>query len=517
MATALVFAPAAVAARGNVTLASTSDIGAKGNSTSCCPSVSADGTKVAFVSFATNLDPVDADANILDVYVKDFTTGDITLASTSDTGVKGNDPSGINGPSLSADGTKVAFESEATNLDPADTDTIVDVYVKDLTTGDITLASTSDTGVKASDDSGDPSLSADGTKVAFSSGAANLDPAHVLGSIDVYVKDLTTGDIALASTSDTGLDGNNLSAAPSLSADGNSVAFYSRATNLDPADTNTDDDAYVKNLSTGDIVLASTSDTGVKGNGSSIWPSLPADGNRVAFSSNATNLDPADTDTLADMYVKDLVTGDIVLASTSDTGVKGNAKSDQPPSLSADGTKVAFSSNATNLDPVDTGQPSDIYLKDLTTGDIALASTSDIGVEGNAGSNGASLSGDGTMVAFASVATNLDPADTDTISDVYVKAIASITITPVSGPKKTPVAVDGAGFVPGEEVAVKYKTGLASPKTVSLCNATATANGAVSCSGVIPGAGTQGARGAHIIVAKGATSFIKVKTIFTLT
>ena len=78
--------------------------------------------------------------------------GDITLASTSDTGVKGNGDS--TEPSLSADGTKVAFGSSATNLDPADTDSVVvDVYVKDLTTGDITLASTSDTGVKGNGDS----------------------------------------------------------------------------------------------------------------------------------------------------------------------------------------------------------------------------------------------------------------------------------------------------------------------------------------------------------------------------
>jgi hypothetical protein len=74
-------------------------------------------------------------------------SADITLASTSDAGVKGNGTSG--GASLSADGTRVAFPSLATNLDPADTDGEYDVYVKDLTTGDITLASTSDTGVKS--------------------------------------------------------------------------------------------------------------------------------------------------------------------------------------------------------------------------------------------------------------------------------------------------------------------------------------------------------------------------------
>ena len=97
--------------------------------------------------------------------MKDLTTGDLTLASTSDAGVKGNSSSLE--ASLSADGTKVAFPSEATNLDPADTGRVVDVYVKDLTTGDLTLASTSDAGVKGNGSSSDTSLSADGTNVAF--------------------------------------------------------------------------------------------------------------------------------------------------------------------------------------------------------------------------------------------------------------------------------------------------------------------------------------------------------------
>ena len=115
-------------------------------------------------------------------------TGDLTLASTSDAGVKGNDSSLQ--PSLSADGTRVAFFSSTTNLDPADTDGLSDVYVKDLTTGDLTLASTSDAEVKGNDSSFQPSLSTDGTKVAFASGAANLDPADADFGRDVYVKEL---------------------------------------------------------------------------------------------------------------------------------------------------------------------------------------------------------------------------------------------------------------------------------------------------------------------------------------
>ncbi len=414
-------APAS-AAPGDTTLASTSDAGVKANSTSFVVSLSLDATKVAFQSAATNLDPADTDTNP-DVYVKDLVTGDITLASTSDAGVKANSSS-IQ-PFLSTDGTKVAFQSTATNLDPADTDPLTDVYVKDLITGDLTLASTSDAGVKANSASFDPFLSANGTKVAFHSNATNFDPADTVGT-DVYVKDLITGDITLASTSDAGVKANSPGLEVSLSADGTRVTFSSTATNLDPADTDTGTDVYVKDLVTGDITLASTSDAGVKANGNSIQPFLSADGTKVAFPSHATNLDPADTNTGPDVYVKDLITGEITLVSTSDTGVKAN-NSSLDPFLSADGRKAAFYSHASNLDPADSDNLADVYVKDLVTGDVSLVSTSDTGVKANSTSFEPFLSADTTKVAFASNASNLDPADTDTLSDVYVKEFGDPT------------------------------------------------------------------------------------------
>jgi Tol biopolymer transport system component len=287
--------------------------------------------------------------------------GDITLASTSDAEVKGNADSSFT--SVSADGAKVAFDSSATNLDPADTDTFSDVYVKDLVTGNITLASTSDAGTKGNRSSFQSSLAADGTKVAFYSIANNLDPADTDFVFDIYVKDLVTGNITLASTSDTSVKGNGESTHPSLSADGTKVAFDSEASNLDPGDPGTQPDVYVKDLITGNITEASTSDTGSDGFGESTFPSLSPLGAEVAFQSTAMNLDPADTDPLVDIYVKDLVTGNITLASTSDTSVKGNANSVDP-SLAAGGTKVAFDSSATNLDPADTDTFSDAYVKE---------------------------------------------------------------------------------------------------------------------------------------------------------
>src|SRR5207253_2486229 len=92
-------------------------------------------------------------------------------------------------------------------------------------------------------------------------------------------------------------------------------------------------------------------------------------------------------------------------------------------------------------------------------------------------------------------------------------------ITPSSGPAKTSVRVDGTCFTVGEQVRVKYKTGLSppSPGGIVLCSATVVSNATFSCTAKIPGRSTAGAPGPHTIVAKELTLHVKVRTTFTLT
>ncbi len=396
----------------------------KGNGDSSSTSVSAEGTRVAFASQADNLDPGDLDST-LDVYVKDLVTGELILASRSSSGAKGNGVSFA--PSLSPDGSRVAFYSYADNLDPADPDGLPDVYVKDLSTGDLTLASTSDSGVKGNGESLFPSMSADGTRVAFMSNATNLDPAATDPLIGgVYVKDLVTGDLTLASISTAG-EVNGGGASPSISADGTVVAFESGATNLVSSDTDTIPDVYVKDLVTGSLTLASTTSLGTKGDGMSRIASLSADGSTVAFWSVARNLNPLDHDRLFDVYVKVIATGELILASVSDLGAKGNGDSfSHTTSLSGDGHHVAFYSYATNLDPVDMDSAADIYVKDFLTGNLTLASTSQAGVKADGWSDFPSLSTDGSLVGFTSFASNLDSSDFDIVADIYLKEVGPI-------------------------------------------------------------------------------------------
>lgn len=417
---------------GSIRVVSTSDEGVKGNGESSNPAMPADGSKLAFHTGSTNLDPADTDP-LFDEYVKDLETGDITLISTSDTGVKANGESWF--PVFSADGSKVAFRSGATNLDPADTDSRWDVYAKELATGDIQLGSTSDTGEKSNGSAFNPFLSGDGSILAFRSSATNLDPGDTDNKWDAYVKNLTTGDIRLVSTSDAGVKGNESSGNPGLTLDGSVVVFYSGATNLDPADTDEVPDIYVKDLTTGDLRLVSTSDEGIKGNDGSILPFILPDGSKVVFSSRATNLDPADPDDIQDIFLKNLITGETTLVSTSSTGEKANGDSGNP-YPTADGSFLAFTSQATNLHPADTDPLEDVYLKDLRTGEVRLLSTTDDGVKGNGHSQNPALAADGTRVAFHSEATNLDPADGDAILDIYAKDLSSadLRLTMIDSP-----------------------------------------------------------------------------------
>ncbi|MBA3553118.1 MAG: PD40 domain-containing protein, partial [Actinobacteria bacterium] len=348
------------------------------------PVFSADGTHVAYRSGATNLHPLDTDSTFDiyvkhlatgEMYLASTSTPDPETGEV----VKGNTSS--YNPYLSADGTRIAFRSYSTNLHPDDSDFLSDVYVKDLNTGETRLASTSDgngpnDGEKGNGPSGNPALSADGTKVAFYSSATNLDPGDTDTANDVYVKDLDTLDIQLVSTSDTGVKGNGGSSLPYMSADGTLVAFRSNATNLDPGDTDQTFDIYVKNLVTGDLALVSTTETGIKGDGDSASPYISADGASVAFSSRATNLDPADPDSLEDLYVKDLAGGDLTLLSVSDSGIKGDGDSLNP-ALSADGGTVAYYSSATNLHPGDPDVIPDVYLKEIARGADMAVSISD--------------------------------------------------------------------------------------------------------------------------------------------
>ena len=214
------------------------------------------------------------------------------------------------GHTVSADGRFVVFESDSDGLSNQDDDTMTNVYVRDLQTGTTTFVSraTGANGAPAHKSSSNAVISADGTHVAFATSAA-LDPLDTNGEGDVYVRDLTHNTTTLVSRSGGASDavGNKYSYEPSIDADGNRVAFTSNATNLSAADTNSATDIYIHDVAANNTSLISrASGGGAVGDKGSSEPSISDSGLRVAFTSCADNFDPVDTNASCDVYLRDL-------------------------------------------------------------------------------------------------------------------------------------------------------------------------------------------------------------------
>ena len=323
----------------------------QGDGGSYQPIFSPDGTKVAFYSDADNL--VSGDTNgSSDIFVKDLTTGAVTRVSTSALGVQAND--GSYAFSFSPDGSKIAFESFASNLVSGDTNGYTDIFVKDLTigtitSGTITRISTASDGGQSDNGSYAPVFSSDGTKVAFYSDADNLVPGDTNGSTDIFVKNLSTGVITLVSTSASGAQADGSSSAPVFSPDGTMVAFYSAADNLIVGDTNGATDVFLKNLSTGAIIRVSVDAAGGQTNGNSFNPLFSPDGSKIGFSSNASDIVSGDTNGQTDVFFRSISsldwvapTAPTITAFATDSGTVGDHLTNDP-SLSISGTAEAGS------------------------------------------------------------------------------------------------------------------------------------------------------------------------------
>ena len=384
--------------------------------------------------------------------------GEPELISHAADGSAGNGASLF--PSVSEDGRFVAFRSEATNLVPEDTDSDRDIYVRDRQTGAVTLVSRAGgpAGAKGNRHSYNPRISANGRFVVFRSNATNLVPEDTDQTEDIYVRDLQAQQTILVSRASTavGPKGNDASTNAVISGDGRRVAFSSAATNLHPEDTDSLEDVYLRDLQTNETILISrgSGPTGLKGLGPSEFPAISGDGTRIAFRSEAPNLAVEDTDTIEDVFLRDISTGETMLLSrAAGAGVKGNARSTFV-SISADGATVAFDSQSSNLHPDDTLPDADVFTREIATGEVELISRASgpTGAKGIPGSSEPSISGDGRFVAFQSAASNLDPDDTDGTLDVYIRdrqtymteALSPALVNPYNRSFEAQIAQDGS-------------------------------------------------------------------------
>lgn len=467
----------------SLTLASSPTlVNAYPNGPSTDPQLSGNGAVVAFTSYASDLQDGDGDTTG-DVHTRTLGTSITSLVSVGATGEAFL-------PSIDADGSVAAYSTSSTGLDPADTGPEYSVYVREGGTTALVSRQDGAGGAVVPADAFSSALSASGSVVVFvtpptfvtdgdggqsavfardrnaqttrmmsrpegdapfandgedatipNSGpyVVSADGSRVVftqrrgSALELVVRDTRTGARIVAGRA----DGANGTIDPRgengvISADGNRVAWGTN-TQLDPVlDTDDRNDIYVRDLATGRTFLASRADgvDGVKGNSGSSVPALDGDGSRVAFSTASTNLGDGPTGGLTNMHVRDLAAGRTFLASSKDgaPATGGNASAGGRPAISADGTRVAFASNATDLGNGDTDPQPDIHLRDLEAGTTRLVSSTPGGVSADLGASAVTMDASGTRLAFSSNANNLVEDFAGTGARVYLRDLAANTI-----------------------------------------------------------------------------------------
>jgi hypothetical protein len=400
---------------------------------------------VAFESDARDLHALDMDSG-RDIYARNLVTGTTHLVSINAAGTGSGDGTSREHV-ISADGSVVAFVSNAHNLHPLRTESSdADVFARNIMTGTTYLVSINAAGSdNVRGNYSRPVISAEGSVVVFTSGAANHHALDTNGSNygDVFARNLVTGTTYVVSVNAAGTgSGNHSSQYPVISADGRVIAFESNATNLVNGDGNTHPDVFTRDVSSGSTQLVSKAHpslfSATSGSNSSInRGALSADGRYVAFVSRATNLVSGleVVPGVQNVYRLDRVTGEVLLVSVNALGTGSGNSYSYEPVISADGNVVAFRSTASNLHSV---QPSsihysDIYARNLTTGTTYLVSINALGNgRGNDHSFKPVISADGNVVAFQSWARNLHNLDSSNDVDVFARNLTTGTTYLVS-------------------------------------------------------------------------------------
>ena len=518
-------------ATGNIDLVSATAM-ARSNGNSGEASISSDGRYISFSSHATNLIAADAE-NGKDIYWRDMVTGELAVLTAAgysgeaiNSTISGDgrfvtfespmsnlggisnsinnifqtdlynntmqrltnfasDP-GLLEPSVSSDGKFVVFQTAAVIMSDAGPDALgkSDVFMLDVQAGQYKLISKNTSGGFANGDSYGGMITPDGRYVVYSSAANDMAANDTQGE-DVFVWDSTLNETRLLSRDETGAQSNGDSKAPSISADGKYVVFYSTATDLNAADTSPNTDVYRVSLNkaptlTGDLaltvakgaktILTSTElgytdpddvSTVIKyavsnlAAGTVLVDNVAATsfthadlvGGKVAFQHDGSNTSgsfdvavddgnqDASTPTASLFNVRLSTAGpetQLVSLNAAGTAASGYSEAPwvSPRSLSTDGRYVVFASSATDLVSGDTNGKEDVFLRDMVTGTTTLVS---VGTGVNDGdSDSARVSDDGKFVVFESDATNLVAGDTNGENDLFVRDLVAGTTTRVS-------------------------------------------------------------------------------------
>ncbi len=349
---------------GVTTRVSVSSAGVQADLPSGRPDISADGNIIVFESEATNLASSPDLNGHKDVYRHDVALGQTTRVSITVSALETNGNS--DNPVISADGMVIAFRSEASNLlnGTADTNGVADVFCTSFI--GIQRVSVSSAGAEGDNWSGQLfgiDINGDGQQILFASAATNLVAGDTNAWTDMFVRDQMAGTTERVSLTVSGAEGDKSCRSGTISDDGDVIAFDSASTNMVPGDTNNFPDCFVLVRSTGALARISVAEDGTEGTSSSIMPFVSADGSVICFQSLAPELDGGPVGAagnVLDTFRYNVATGGLTQISVGSNGAGNDDSFNARPM--ANGALVAMASDASNFDPIDTNSSADIFL-----------------------------------------------------------------------------------------------------------------------------------------------------------
>lgn len=252
-------------------------------------SISDDGRYVVFGSSASSLFPGDVNGR-QDCIVKDMQTGAVTNISYAHDGGLGNGHSFY--PIISGDGTKVAFVSYATNMVPGDVRTEANLFIRDLGTGSIERVDATTAGGESATevDINYCDLDYTGRRVVFGSRQTDIVDVPVGVLSQVYLRDTESDETTVVARTVDANVSNGQCYAPTITSDGRWVSFVGAATNLVADDTNGTYDVFLRDMDSDTIERLNYNENDEQLNGGTYEQRLSDDATTIIFNSWATNI-----------------------------------------------------------------------------------------------------------------------------------------------------------------------------------------------------------------------------------
>lgn len=393
--------------------------------------ISPDGRYVVFDYALDDLVPGDSNGKT-DVFVLDRDDGSIDLISVNSNEVQPTDFDCVMG-TISNDGRYVAFESLSAELALNDTNGLVDVFVRDREGGNTARVSVSNGGMQITGNSRG-SISGNGNFVVFTSDGDDAVMSDTNMVQDVFRRDLVSPGTIRVSISDGEMEASGgTSLSPSISDDGNRIGFISGAENLVNDDDNMHNDMFVRDVTAGTTTRVSLTSTGAQqeNGGCNETAVISGNGLTVAFGSSADNLIPGDSNGLTDVFVREIgnTSLEIVSVATGSTAFVTDGFTSLP-TISPDGRYVGFWSSSSQLDSRFAGTFFHGYIRDRQLKQTETVNISTTGQFANnaaafdSGSEAPLFAGGGVYV-FTSNSDELVPGDTDEQNDIYQSTYAT--------------------------------------------------------------------------------------------